>query len=153
MEDGERHFSLATNRLHQALRTWREVDRCTCSCAWCLQIVWEWFISAGWEAQHLQSAHGSSPSKHKQAPILVFRPCSAPARQRRGKGSPWAMSASQSAVNIYVCFSLHMGKQDITETQLYSCLPRQHVLRYKYFYSFLLDICEACFGFSGKFTV
>lgn len=43
-----------------------------------------------------------------------------------------------SAVNIYVCFSLHMGKQDITETQLQSCLPSQHVLRYKYFYSFSL---------------
>lgn len=47
-----------------------------------------------------------------------------------------------SAVNIYVCF---MGKQNITETQLQSCLPRQHVLRYKYFHSFSSGYSSSAF--------
>lgn len=139
MKDGERHCTVTTTEVLLDFRTWGKVESCTCSCAWCLHMVREWFVSAGQEAQHLLSALGSSPSlKHKQAPIILSRTCSAPARQSSRKDSPRGMyvCTAVAAVNIYVCFGLWIGKQDITETQQWSCLPSQHVLRYKYFYSF-----------------
>lgn len=124
----------------------KKVESYACSHAWCLHLVWEWFISACWEV--LMGHHLLSISRH---PSL----CSGLALLLPGKG--WERQpmgheciAAVSAVNIYICFSLHMGRQDVTETQLQSCLPSQHVLRYKYFYSFSFGYLWSAFWVQWK---
>lgn len=89
---------------------------------------------------------------HKWVLIFLSRTCSAPARQSGGKDRPQGMYActTVAAVNIYVCSSLCIGKQDITETQLQSCLLSQHVLRYKYFYSFFGIFINCILGSVGN---
>lgn len=84
-------------------------------------------------------SHGSSPSEHKQAPSLMFRPCPAPARQRGGKGSPrpWVHPSSVCCKHLCLLQPAH-GQAGHNRNPATILFTQSACLRYKYFYSFSL---------------